>query len=226
ATRRRRAAVLRLLGWRHRREQRAAAVALRRWGLDPLEFTLSAAAQRADLAADFRRTMEDFQAAADAWRGGRWDSYRRGVVLRSRALFALEQCRAKKRDTVLIADRSHPDCGLTGRVLAVDCTVPGQEMAEIKLDGQGGRIAFVRVLTDVQNGGEVAEPRTIAVPAMDSVQYANADLQRVRLAVLAWAARERETWVPYAAARQLQRTVRGFLARRATARRRHRLWSE
>ncbi|CAM9427401.1 unnamed protein product, partial [Ectocarpus sp. 13 AM-2016] len=128
-------------------------------------------------------------------------------------------------DAVQILNREHEFCGFTGRVLHVDSRDPGREVAEVKIDDGTARVVFVRLLSHEVGSEDIPVVNMLKINRQELRHHEPEELDLVRDALLAWADREREKWRPQLAAVAIQRRIRGFIARRSTARRRYRHWT-
>eukprot|EP00903_Cladosiphon_okamuranus_P009107 g8702.t2 len=223
--RQRQALFLRLAGLRNRRSQRPAIRLLRKAGADLMGFTTALRIQRKDLRQGARLAWQEIDMYREAFRTCGRDAYRRRNFIRAHRLDDLERKRIRRGDAVQILNREHEFCGFTGRVLHVDARDPGQEVAEVKIDDGTARVVYVRLLSHEPGSEDIPVVNMLKVDKQEIPQHKPEELALVKDALLAWADRERKWWRPYLAAVAIQRHIRGFLARRSTARRRHRYWT-
>ncbi|CAM9337704.1 unnamed protein product [Ectocarpus fasciculatus] len=223
--RQRQALFLRLVGLRNRRSQRPAIRLLRKAGADLMGFTTAMRIQRKDLREGARLAWHEFQTHREAFRACGRDAYRRRNFVRAQQLEDLERKRIRRGDAVQILNREHEFCGFTGRVLHVDSRDPGREVAEVKIDDGTARVVFVRLLSHEVGSEDIPVVNMLKVNRQELRIHEPEELALVRDALLAWADREREKWRTQLAAVAIQRRIRGFIARRSTARRRYRYWT-
>ncbi|CAM9116310.1 unnamed protein product [Ectocarpus sp. 4 AP-2014] len=223
--RQRQALFLRLVGLRNRRSQRPAIRLLRKVGADLMGFTTAMRIQRKDLREGARLAWQEFETHREAFRTCGRDAYRRRNFVRAQQLEDLARKRIRRGDAVQILNREHEFCGFTGRVLHVDSRDPGREVAEVKIDDGTARVVFVRLLSHEVGSEDIPVVNMLKINRQELRHHEPEELALVRDALLAWADREREKWRPQLAAVAIQRRIRGFIARRSTARRRHRHWT-
>ena len=146
AARRQRGMLLRMLGFRKRKQQAILGFALEELGIDPLTYNyrfmelVNETIQDAKLF--WSIIKREYKIVKEA---GIFDTIKQEKMRRQ--ILQDQLVNIKVLDPVRVMDVSHPYVGYTGQVTRIDTSIPGTPLYEVKLDGLKRQI-FVNMTTD------------------------------------------------------------------------------
>lgn len=146
AARRQRGMLLRMIGFRKRKQQATFGFALQELGIDPLTYNYRF----------MELISETWQDAKQFWsiikreynivkEAGLFDKVKQEKLRRK--ILEGQLVNIKVLDPVRVMDITHPYVGYTGQVTRIDTSIPGTPLYEVKLDGLKRQI-FVNMTTD------------------------------------------------------------------------------
>jgi hypothetical protein len=145
AARRQRGLVLRLLGFKNRKQQSQFGKVLDEMGMDPLSFNYRLGELVAETIADFHNLVSIFKRERALVEEHGLN--RLAVSMGRRKVLVTQGWKLKVQDAVRIVERGHKYEGYTGVICRIDETLLGLPLYEVKLD-RFNRQTFARMTTD------------------------------------------------------------------------------
>jgi hypothetical protein len=121
--------------WKARREQEEATQNLEDLGLDAKSYEVRPKTVWDEIKSDFLSIKQSTQIEYRAFREGKLDETLRAKIRFEQTAILRNKKMPKKGDSVRIMVKNHEHYGQTADILQVDATLPGQELALVRIDG-------------------------------------------------------------------------------------------
>lgn len=157
AARRQRGLVLRLMGFKNRKQQSQFGAVLGELGMDPLSFNYRIGELVAESIADFKNLVGIFKRERALVEENGLN--RLAVSMGRRKVLANQGWKMKVQDAVRIIEKGHKYEGYTGVICRIDETLLGVPLYEIKLD-RFNKQTFLRMTTDAYSTYAFTQPLT------------------------------------------------------------------
>jgi hypothetical protein len=155
AARRQRGLVMRLLGFKNRKQQSQFGKVLDEMGMDPLSFNYRLGELVAETVGDFHNLVGMFKRERALVEEHGLN--RLALTMGRRKVLITQGWKLKVQDAVRIVERGHKYEGYTGIICRIDETLLGQPLYEVKLD-RFSKQTFVRMTTDAFSTYALPQP--------------------------------------------------------------------